>query len=106
MVIIRSNGCTDTSQCLSAVGVGMPATRTAQVRVFPNPSRNQVWVQTDQPWRRATFTLYDAQGRKLWQRRDVSGDKMTLSVAAYPAGLYWLHWQGEHQEGRVAMGRW
>lgn len=54
------------------------------LRVFPNPARHQVTVETNRP---ADVSLLDAQGRFLRHFVNISGP-LLIDISALPAGLY------------------
>jgi len=69
--------------------------KPAPGHIVPNPARQSVFVQINQPVVR--LALYDAQGRKVWGGS--SARTVTIDVSRLPNGVY-------HLEAQTARGRW
>lgn len=75
--------------CLS-VSVGNDHDET-ELRVFPNPSSNYLFVDvgSGEALRGGTLQVFDARGTLLSQQRmPADGSIITISTASYPTGLY------------------
>ena len=76
------------------------------MNVFPNPFRENLSLRVDLPASEssARIILYDARGRSLqqWERRQLSQGEYeeTLSIQHWPAGLYWIAFEGQ-RHGRA-----
>lgn len=71
------------------VGTPRPSRLDLSLRVFPNPTTDQVHLQLDQPFAQATCILSDLQGRVLQVHRLAADQTLhSFSVAHLPAGLY------------------
>jgi hypothetical protein len=70
-----------------------------QVRVFPNPASEQVFVELEQQDQALELRLLDMQGRMV-QRRSLTAQpggisRQVLNISSLPAGIYLLNLQGE-----------
>ena len=48
-VIITDNGCTDTSECVQVIGIGISEINNGNFNVFPNPNEGLFTIETEQP---------------------------------------------------------
>lgn len=83
------NGCTDSAAYEitggnGGTGVIDPATLQQQVRIYPNPVVDKVWLQSPVAVR---TTLYDTRGRQLLQTGNVS----EIDLRALSGGMYFLY---------------
>jgi len=80
-----SEGCTATATVYVKVSscAGIDETETKSVRIFPNPSQGQLFIQAQLP---ADFALYDAGGRLVFTARLENDHRIDLSGIA--PGLY------------------
>ena len=70
----------------SAVGI-VDVKPVAQVKVFPNPTLDQVNVAADEMTR---VEVYDNEGRRLQNNETYGNQQVTLSLGRYPAGIYYI----------------
>ena len=75
------------------------------IHLYPNPSSAYVVIDHGgHDFSQGLFRIHDAQGRALAEWRAPQGELSTLvSVAQYPAGQYWLWYEGPGGE-RVRKG--
>ncbi|MFN7117354.1 MAG: CotH kinase family protein [Saprospiraceae bacterium] len=89
------------------VAVNEPITSLKDIKVFPNPTRGNFWLQAaqDKPDEVYNLSLYDASGKLLHQQNKISllqPHAIKLNASLSP-GLYL--WQIVDQEGRIASGK-
>lgn len=58
-----------------------------QVKVFPNPTTDQVNVEAEEMTR---VEVYDNEGRRLQSLEGYGNSRLTLSLGNYPAGVYYI----------------
>ena len=73
-------------------GVGIEDRETLQVRVWPNPSDEMLFVELEGGMEIANAVLYDLQGRKVGANNysHLQTGTATLNVKSLPAGVYLL----------------
>jgi hypothetical protein len=58
--------------------------------VYPNPAKDELIV-TGEPWPvKMAIEFFDVTGRKVFETTSPASDKLTVNVAAWPAGMYVL----------------
>ena len=66
-----------------------------QLGIYPNPTQTEVTIIFP-TLEQGKLSVYTAAGRLLLQKR-TNSDITTLDCSQWPAGLYLLRWEGEHQ---------
>ncbi|HNL08708.1 MAG TPA: T9SS type A sorting domain-containing protein, partial [Chitinophagales bacterium] len=77
-------------QHAEAVGIAFEAPKS--VLVYPNPSDS--WLHIDVPFSQqatAILTIYDLNGKTIFQQKLHTHQTNTLSIADLPKGMYLLH---------------
>ena len=64
-------------------GVGLPTNESADIRIFPNPVGNEMYIQTEQNITR--IVVLDMQGRVVLQQQ---GNNRTVNMQSVAAGIY------------------
>ena len=89
------NGCgvsvlQKTIEVMLPVGASTLPTPTHRVRMYPNPSKGQVWLETP-PGNAAVVEvqLWDTKGRLLWQQSG-NRERLALPQTALTRGHYWV----------------
>ena len=97
-VAITNGACTDTSGCGNITIVGLESQSfTSPVSLFPNPTQNMVTLDWHQELAEVEITLFDIQGKQLFQTQAYGSNRLSLSLSEYPDGLYLI--QLEHESG-------
>jgi hypothetical protein len=87
-VVVSSKGCTSTSDCYSAAGVGLGgnSAKTTGVKLYPNPATNEFVVATEALIAR-TIVIRDLTGREI--RRITPGARVTtIPLREVQPGIY------------------
>lgn len=75
-----------------------------QLQVFPNPAREQFWVNIPIMVRRGSLEAFDAQGRRVVHLKEIdAGVPVILVCRGWAAGLYALRFTGA--DGRILYGK-
>ncbi len=85
VTVTNTEGCSATSAGADVVGLGLNNAQTVKMGVSPNPVHDMLFVQWEGQ-SQARFVLRDMTGRLL--RDVVLNQPGTLSMSAYPQGLY------------------
>lgn len=78
----------------TVTGVGIEDRKPANVRVWPNPIDNLLFVQLDGGVEIANIAIYDLQGRAVMGAHAGApqrADNVSINVKSLPAGIYLLH---------------
>ncbi|MCB9236156.1 MAG: hypothetical protein H6581_31195 [Bacteroidia bacterium] len=90
-VIVFYGACpSDTSLPFSLVGIE-DGDFTELTQIFPNPNQGRFSVENNNARGKAwKFSLWDGQGRKVWERSATTWTGKMEFAPGLPAGLYWL----------------
>lgn len=67
---------------------GMPNTTSlSSIQVFPNPFNNILFISTDKRLEKATFSLFNTSGQKIFEKIDCSDKQIEINTNL-PIGLY------------------
>jgi hypothetical protein len=72
------------------LGTPEKAVQYPKIAVFPNPTENNVYLQTESLIENAKYELYDASARRLYQEK-INGLKTTIPMEGFRAGVYFLY---------------
>lgn len=87
-VVVTQNGCSDTSNCVNIIGVGINSLATElPVKVYPNPFRDAFNVQLPTDVSAASVTLFDLRGVQVWQQQ-ITTTNAVIQPNQLPAGVY------------------
>lgn len=89
-VAITRNGCTDTSNCVTAIGTTVPTVSNfaSAITYYPNPTTGILTVSS-QPYQPTNIRLADLTGKIILQMMP-QATTSRLDLSAYPAGMYLL----------------
>ena len=83
------NGCTssasDVIQAVICTGIESAA---SEIRVYPNPTRNELWIELSGNAQIVDVSLFDLSGRVLLSQSALGGDKALLNLSAVAPGIY------------------
>ncbi len=67
--------------------------------LFPNPTANELWVNTEEPSSNRTISVVDAQGRMLFQKDWNKGNRIKINTSDLSNGVYYLRIQEDNKVG-------
>jgi hypothetical protein len=70
---------------------------SSHVNIFPNPFSTQTTLQTDNPFRNATLTVYNLYGQTVKQINNISGQTIALHRDNLQSGLYFVQLTQDNQ---------
>jgi hypothetical protein len=91
--MIIENGCSDTSDCVSAEVSGNNINELEEgnmVHLYPNPTDGRVTIRTQQLLADATVRLVSAVGQSLAAYTGLQGTTFVLDMAPYADGVYFV----------------
>jgi Secretion system C-terminal sorting domain len=75
------------SPCDTIQHVGIAAQQEKQVKVYPNPAQDKLYIELPTHTQLAAFVLYDMAGKAVWQQ-EIQGKKTEVGVGKLGKGLY------------------
>jgi type IX secretion system substrate protein len=73
-----------------------------QAKVFPNPAKGQIWIETETTALPLIFELIDLHGRTL-MIKEINSGYFSVDTGPYPSGIYL--YQLQDKNGRVGHGK-
>lgn len=61
------------------------------VKLYPNPSRNNINLNISHPFNTANIAFLDELGRKVLEFKSVKSDNFSMDISALEVGIYYLH---------------
>jgi len=60
------------------------------ISVYPNPVSQEITVTSDKKLDKASYVLYNAQGKKVQQQNNLYGNSFVVNVSKQEAGVYFI----------------
>jgi hypothetical protein len=86
-VIIESNGCIDTSDCVNITTIGIDNFENQKIKVYPNPTLDIVNIIVDAEYVGETFRIYDKYG-KLIMFDSIDDTHLIINISHLANGVY------------------
>ena len=75
----------------NGVGTGVSETANSNTfNVYPNPAQQQVTVDFGNSPQKGTLFVYNALGQLQMQQEIANAQRVTLNIASFPAGIYFV----------------
>lgn len=89
VVVINTNGCTDTSACVAVLSVGLDELKLLEsVNVYPNPVVGELHIVSTSA-EIMNFTVLDAKGRVVYAQSAANNTKeLVFSTESFDSGMY------------------
>ncbi len=97
-VEIKYNNCTDTSDCLVFNSVGAGELGSNRLNIFPNPTLNNVWINTSMKGKVKTIIL-DINGKIVFENR--FEQECIIDLSLLPVGVYQMILNNESGENLI-----
>lgn len=88
-VIVTENNCTDTSQCIAILTIGVTDYQNNSVKVYPNPTQETVQIELDKQHKNVLIEVMDISGRVIQLKSYKTLDKVKLDIKE-ANGIYLL----------------
>lgn len=89
-VEITQNGCKDTSACINLTGIGINNIEKDELRIFPNPVNDKLIIEFSKEENNTEVIIKSLTGQILSSLVVNSSNQHEISLAAYPAGVYFI----------------
>ena len=89
VVTTNSNGCTDTSNCISITNVGMNELSSASFTVYPNPVVNQLTISFESVFM-GEITITDMSGKLIYEMSSNNKKEINININS-PKGIYFVN---------------
>lgn len=95
--------CSDTITQSGVIGVyvSLPEIEQHLVKVYPNPTQNQIWIEWKDATQQGDFILWNTAGEQVY-RQELSHSKESISLENLPAGIY--YWNAKTQQ-KTSVGK-
>ncbi len=82
--------------CLKSELLSTEQSETGELKVFPNPSRDRVYVEwsAHSLWER--IRIFDLSGRQLMNFPVRGRDRLEINMSSFASGMYLVHAEGQH----------
>ncbi len=95
--------------CLARFPTSVPEADFGTVKLYPNPAQGYFWIETMSELPASTFTVYDAQGRIVFQQslQLGAGERQRIDCNRWANGLYHYRIQQgqQYNNGRLILQR-
>jgi hypothetical protein len=88
-VAITNGFCVDTSACFAVTSIGINAESSKSIKIFPNPTENEIFIETDDNSRIIQVEVFSAVGQLIYQRNRVSDNRFSVLLSS-ERGVYYI----------------
>ncbi|WP_169736052.1 T9SS type A sorting domain-containing protein [Crocinitomix catalasitica] len=96
--IISQGECTDTTDCIEAVGLSINTLTENNFNIFPNPSKGFITIESYHINKNVNLTILDELGREVYKATSIPRD-YKLDLTNFENGIYFL--QLKSNDGNV-----
>jgi hypothetical protein len=100
-VVVTVGNCIDTSACQNIANVGINEFTLSETSVYPNPTTGMITIDfgtsTSLNSQMKQVTILSANGKLIYQLKNVTVGKLVVSLADYSTGVYFVRIQDENQ---------
>ncbi len=91
-VILTNNGCSDTSDCITAgTDLGVHEAASGNIaKLYPNPTDGSISIQTGEALGNATIRVMNTIGQVLQEHTKQQGNLFRISLEGYRTGIYFV----------------
>lgn len=94
-VEVVSNGCKDTSACVTISGLHVLAAE-AMVQIFPNPTEGNIRIELGSQYTQVSAVIYDATGKVVGVYELGNGSDFDMNMAL-ESGIYYINIESEQR---------
>ena len=87
VVKVTADGCLDTIFCNTISAVEPSSEAVGQLKVWPNPAEEAVWIELQRVTGKTNLQILDAQGRIKYAQQFLQSP-VELDISSFPAGIY------------------
>jgi uncharacterized delta-60 repeat protein len=95
-VEITLNGCVDTTTCFTVFGLGLENVTETNVRIFPNPAKEQLTITVggNEPMRQ--YAIYTTTGACIAHVSDLNTSSEMVDLTTFENGIYFIRIETEN----------
>jgi hypothetical protein len=86
-VVVSYEGCTDTSECVSVISLGVDKTTSSLIEIYPNPSTGKFTIYHPLGNKDESIRIYSVVG-ELILTADMEKEETLVDLSNHPDGLY------------------
>lgn len=90
-VEITNGNCVDTSACKLIEVLGVQSKNLAQFVIYPNPSKDYFYIQSDAGFKNAQFEICNILGKTIIQKKIINGNQVKLDISDKKPGIYFIY---------------
>jgi hypothetical protein len=91
-VVVTLNGCKDTSDCKSVIGIGIEENYLSRLtKIYPNPTDNLLSIEFDKAVENLSLKITSLTGQVLYENKYASSKKILLPTGSLAKGIYILN---------------
>jgi hypothetical protein len=99
-VIVTFAGCTDTSACVTVMGVGLEEFNASNISVYPNPSQGEINIVFENGESAFDYEITSLDGRLVKEGNDIYAQELQINIGNESEGVYFLK---VNQENRTYL---
>jgi hypothetical protein len=99
-VIVTFSGCTDTSACVTVMGVGLEEFNASSISVYPNPSEGEINIVFENGESAFEYEITSLDGRLVKEGNDMYAQELQINIGNESEGVYFLK---VNQENRTYL---
>jgi len=87
---VTNEYCSDTSDCIQVIPLGVNELTDSDVQIYPNPTTNIVVVEAFSTSRIYGIQVLDVSGEIIFQRKENFNSKAVVDLSSYRTGMYFI----------------
>jgi hypothetical protein len=99
-VIVTFSSCTDTSACVTVMGVGLEEFNASNILVYPNPSEGEINIVFEDDESAFEYEITSLDGRLVKEGNDIYAQELQINIGNESEGVYFLK---VNQENRTYL---
>lgn len=90
-VAVTQNGCTDTSNCHTVIGIGIDDyVKASNIILYPNPVSQKLVVENEKAFQHASIRVLTVAGQIMIEENNIFAKRITLDMSKLTSGIYFI----------------